>query len=253
MNVSISAQGISRSQPLLALAVVLAALTLASCREAPTYTRLFDGTSLAGWECPDDVFQVRDGAIVGGSLEQPLKHSYYLCTEERYGDFELTLKAKFNGSNPLKNAGVSFRAERIPETRHVGGYQADLGFIEPRAITLFSDQIPADMENPYPLWGILVDEFRPNTSRYPGNGVAPVILLEIPDRGLIESVVIDDDWNELTILAIGPQITIRLNGTVVVDYTETEAWVPRDGFICLQAHSGGPYEINYKDIEIRPR
>jgi hypothetical protein len=187
---------------------------------------------------------------VGGSLDKPLKHSYYLCSEKQYDNFELSLKVKLRGNEILRNAGVSFRASRIPNTTHVGGYQADIGYAEPGVITMFSDDTPKDMENPYPLWGILVDEFRPDTSRYTP-GKAPVLLLEIPDRELVERTVDADGWNEMKILANGPNIQISLNGVVLLTYSEQEKWVPNEGRIGLQIHSGQPYEVLYKDIWLR--
>jgi hypothetical protein len=234
----------------LRMAVLLAAMILASCK-SPDVCNLFDGKSLKGWEGPDSIFRAEDGCIVGGSMDKTLEHSYYLCTEKKYDNFELTLKAKFKNAGKYENAGVSFRAERAPNSTQVGGYQADMGHIEPNIIPLFSDFSPSDMNSPYPLWGILVDEFRSNTSRYPNNDFAPVVFLVIPDRTLIESIIKKDDWNECRVIADGPEIEIFVNGVLTVKYLEKEKWVPATGHICLQAHSGGPYEILYKDIRLR--
>ena len=66
------------------------------------------------------------------------------------------------------------------------GYQADLGYIDPDAIALFSDRTPADTTNLYPLWGSLVDECREDVSRYPRPDVFPVILFKVPDKAFIE-------------------------------------------------------------------
>ena len=229
--------------------ILSATCTLFACQEDKGVS-LFDGYSLDGWECPDDIFRVDDGVIVGGSLDKPLKHSYYLCSEKEFDNFELSLQVKLNGGEVLRNAGVSFRASRVPNTKHVGGYQADIGYTQPEVITMFSDYTPGDEENPYPLWGILVDEFRPDTSRYT-SGTAPVLLLEIPDRELVEGTVDADGWNEMKIVANGPDIQISLNGVVLVTYSEQEKWVPMKGRIGLQIHSGPPYEVMYKDIWIR--
>ena len=221
-----------------------------SC-ENPEVFILFDGESLKGWECLDDIFRVEDGCIVAGSMDTPLDHSYYLCTEKKYDNFELTLKAKFNNNGEYENAGISFRAERVPNSTQVAGYQADMGHIEPDIIPIFSDFSPSDKNSPYPLWGILVDEYRLNTSRYPNNDFAPVVFLDIPERSSIESSIKKDNWNEVQIIANGPEIEILINGISTAKYFEEEKWVPREGHICLQAHSGGPYEVLYKDIKLR--
>jgi hypothetical protein len=234
----------------LRIAILLVTMILASC-QSPDGSSLFDGKSLKGWEGPADAFRAEDGCIVGGSMDKPLAQSCYLCTEKKYDNFVLTLKAKFKSTGKYENAGLSFRAERAPNSTQVAGYQADMGHIEPNIIPLFSDVSPSDMTSPYPLWGILVDEFRSNTSRYPNNDFAPVVFLVMPDRTLIESIIIKDNWNEYRVIADGPQIEIFVNGVSTAKYLEKEKWVPPTGHICLQAHSGGPYEILYKDIRLR--
>ena len=231
--------------------VVLLAFTLLTSCENYDSLSLFDGKSLEGWEGPDSIFRVEDGCIVGGSMDKPLDSSYYLCTVKTYDNFELTLKAKFKNKGTYENAGISFRAERVPNSTQVKGYQADMGYIEPDIIPIFSDFSPSDMNSPYPLWGILVDEYRSNTSRYPNNDFAPVVFLDIPDRSLIENIIKEDNWNDLRIIVNGPEIEIFINGISIVNYLEKEKWVPREGHICLQAHSGGPYEVLYKDIRLK--
>jgi len=230
--------------------ILMVSVLFAGCR-TPSAVSLFDGKSLKGWECPDSVFRVKDGCIVAGSMETPLEHSYYLCTEGTYDDFELTLKAKFISKGPYENGGVSFRAERVQNSTQVAGYQADMGHIEAYIIPLFSDHSPSDSDSPYPLWGILVDEFRSNTSRYPNNDFAPVVFLDMPERSLIEHTIKKDDWNEIHIMAKGPQIEIQVNGIPTATFLEKETWVPREGHIGLQVHSGGPCKVLYKDIKLR--
>ncbi len=65
------------------------------------------------------------------------------------------------------NGGISFRAKRVTNSNEVMGYQADIGYIDTSAVPLFSDFTPKDTTGIYPLWGSLVDENRPNISKYP--------------------------------------------------------------------------------------
>ena len=69
--------------------------------------KLFNGESLEGWEGSDTYFQSGGGAIVGGSLKKPIDKSYYLCTKQKYENFELKLAAKFITSD-LKLMGDKF-------------------------------------------------------------------------------------------------------------------------------------------------
>ena len=207
----------------------------------------FDGESLEGWEGSNTFFRVEEGAIVGGSLEKPIDKSYYLCTKQKFENFELKLYAKFITDNLKINGGISFRAARVPNSNEVMGYQADIGYIDASAFVMFSDFVPEDSAGTYPLWGSLVDENRADTSRYPRPEIFPVIIYQVPDSELIDDIIDPFGWNEVHILANGPDIEIRINGTTTATFTE-KGDVPAEGCICLQAHAGDPYEVWYKDI-----
>ena len=209
--------------------------------------KLFDGESLEGWEWSNTVFRAENGAIVGANLKEPLDESGYLCTKEKYENFNLKLSAKFVTKDLNINGGISFRAKRVPNSNEVMGYQADIGYLNTAAIAQFSDFTPADTTGLYPLWGSLVDENRPDTSRYPRPDIFPVIIFKVADKELIEEIIDPLEWNEVNIRAHGPDIEIKINGVTTAKFTE-KGDVPSKGSICLQAHAGGPYEIMYKDI-----
>lgn len=213
--------------------------------------RLFNGKTLEGWEGSTTFFRVENEAIVGGSLENPIDKSYYLCTKQKYENYELKLSAKFIMDYLKINGGISFRAKRVPDSNEVMGYQADIGYIDASAITLFSDFTPKDTTGIYPLWGSLVDENRPNSSRYPKPDIFPVIIYKVADKERVEEVISPNDWNEVYIKADGPDIEIKINEVSTVTFTE-KGDVPTKGCICLQTHSGEPYEVWYKNIILNP-
>lgn len=142
-----------------------------------------------------------------------------------------------------------FRAKRVPNSNEVMGYQADIGYIDASAIPLFSDFTPKDTTDIYPLWGSLVDENRPDTSRYPKPDIFPVIIYNVAAKELVEDVIDPLGWNVVYIKADGPNIEIKVNGTTTTQFTD-KSDVPTSGCICLQTHAGDPYEIWYKDIVI---
>ena len=209
--------------------------------------KLFNGESLEGWEGSNTIFRVEEGAIVGGNLKNPIDESYYLCTEQKYENFELRLSAKFIANDINTNGGISFRAKRVPNSNEVMGYQADIGYIDATAIAQFSDFTPKDTTGLYPLWGSFVYENRQDTKRYPRPDIFPVIFFKVADKELMEEIIDPFDWNEIKIKANGPDIEIKINGVTTAKYTE-KGNVPSNGYICLQAHSGGPFEIWYKNI-----
>src|SRR5919107_2944524 len=174
------------------LASMLAASAGPSAPQAATARRgvpIFDGKTLNGWEGDRAIFRVEDGAIVGGSLQNPIKRNEFLCTTRSYGDFELRLKVKLLGGESA-NAGIQFRTARIPNDREVIGYQADLG---------------------QGYWGSLYDESRRKKT------------LAAPDAGAIKAAVRVGDWNDYVIRAEGTRIRLWFNDVATVDYTEKDA------------------------------
>ncbi|WP_442507600.1 3-keto-disaccharide hydrolase [Novipirellula sp. SH528] len=187
---------------------------------------LFDGDTLAGWEGNGYWFRIEDDVIVAGRLDEKIPHNEFLCTMERFADFDLRLEAKLVSASdkekPSLNAGVQFRTKRIPGDTEVSGYQADMGMIGDRSI-----------------WGALYDESRRRK------------FLAEPAADLPKDLVKVDDWNSIRVRCEGPRIQIFINGVQTVDYTETDDAIPRDGIIGLQIHSGPPAEAHYRNIRIR--
>lgn len=208
----------------LIIAASLCAPSLARAFEPPKaqppdseWTPLFDGRSFAGWEGNLDVFRIEDGAIVGGSLEGPVRRNEFLCTTKEYGDFELRVRFKLLG--PGANAGIQFRSRRIPDHHEVRGYQADMGQI---------------------FWGCLYDESRRNR-----------VLAPAQDKAALEKVLRPNDWNDYRIRCQGPHIQLWINDLLTVDYQEAEPEIDLRGLIGVQIHGGPPSEAWYKDLQIR--
>jgi hypothetical protein len=70
---------------------------------------------------------VEDGAIVAGWIERKQPHNDFLATRREFGNFELRLQYKLEGTNGFVNGGVQFWSQRVPNDFEVSGYQADLG------------------------------------------------------------------------------------------------------------------------------
>jgi len=192
----------------------LAALRLAatvSGQEAKQFHPLFNGKDLSGWVTPEDkaLFTVEDGEIIGRT-QGDLKKNEFLTTEKTYGDFVLKAKVKIRNGN----SGIQFRSKRTSEGV-VSGPQADVaeGF-----------------------WGLLYEER--------GRGI-----LERYPEDKAKELVKNNDWNEFVITAKGDHVTIDLNGTRIIDRTDSK--FDKEGIIALQVHVGPAMEVRYKDIEIQ--
>lgn len=179
---------------------------------------LFDGKSLKGWgvqEKEQQWWRVEDGVIVGGSMKEKIPHNTFITTSKPYGDFELTLQVKVTGNRP--NAGIQIRSERIKDHHEMIGYQCDVG--------------PG-------LWGRLYDESR--RRKFVGDWVNK-------EAGKASK----EGWNDCRIRCEGPRIRIWINEVLTCDFTEKDPKIPLKGYIALQAHSGAPFEVRYRKIEVK--
>lgn len=186
----------------------------------PGFSWLFDGKTLEGWEGKPAWFRVEEGAIVAGSLKEKIPNNEFLCTKEKYGDFELRLQVRLKGEG--NNAGVQFRSARVPNDHEVSGYQCDVGAAFGRSV-----------------WGALYDESRRNK-----------MLAEGPAADVARWTK-NGEWNDLLIRCQGDRIQLWLNEHPTVNYRETDAQLPRAGVIGLQIHSGPPTEAWYRAIRVR--
>lgn len=177
------------------------------------WVQLFDGKSLAGWEViGKEKWAAENGSIQGVALS---KEYGYLQTAKSYKDFHLTLKFKCEGKG---NSGVFFHTQFKPGTPTVTeGMQVEIDC----RIMQHTGGIYSQKRN----W----------------------IVWPAPEN---ETVVRSDDWNEYQIKVEGNRYVTRLNGVVMIDFTDPKPEWP-DGPIALQLHSGGDGNMRFKDIWIR--
>lgn len=179
---------------------------------------LFNGSSLDGWEGDAAWFRVYDRSIVAGSLARPIPQNEFLVSKDSFSDFELRLQVRL--AKGLGNGGIQFRSQRVPGSREMAGYQADLA---------------------KDYWGGLYDESRRKT--FLGTRCDPAALA---------AVLRPDGWNDYRILCEGTHIRLWVNGLLTTDFTETDASIPKTGHIGLQIHSGAPSEAWYRAIVVKP-
>jgi HEAT repeat protein len=178
---------------------------------------LFDGRSLTGWEGNTNVWRVRDGLIVGGSLDGNPQNEF-LATVTSYTNFVLRLEYKLVGTEGFVNSGVQFRSVRLQQpANEMCGFQADIG-------AGYS--------------GCLYDESRRNK-----------FLVQAPAEQ-IKRLEKPGDWNRYEVRCAGPRIQIVLNGEKTVDYIENDPALPVDGVFGLQMHGGNKAEVSFRNITI---
>lgn len=173
---------------------------------------LFDGESLEGWHTrPGGKWEVQDGMIVGTSPASEKKHGL-LVSDKQYSDF--TVRFKFRVIEG--NSGFYFRSEPVDGPVGVHGFQAEV-------------------DNSTSVGGL-----------YETGGRAWVAQ---PDEALIERIYKPGEWNEMSVTAIGQDVTVRLNGEQTVQLEDDPG--RKRGVFALQLHGGMDMEVMFKDLEVR--
>ena len=197
--------------------VFAAIATVAASTVLADQVALFDGRTLTGWEGNTNVWRVRDGAIVGGSL-QGNPQNEFLASVRPYTNFVLRLEYKLIGTEGFTNGGVQIRSLRIKNPpNEMSGYQADI-------------------ESGWS--GSLYDESRRNK------------MLATADKAVVRRLDKHGDWNRYEIRCTGRRLQLFLNGEPTVDYIEADSAIPQHGLIALQIHGNNKAEILYRKITI---
>jgi hypothetical protein len=177
------------------------------------WVALFNGKDLNGWtNVGNQKWVVEDGTIHGLAIT---KDYGYLRTEKNYKDFQLALQFKCEGSG---NSGVFFHVEFKPGTADViQGPQFE--------IDCHLGRHTAGVYDVGRQW----------------------IVWPSPEN---EIVVRRNEWNEYLLKVDGNHYVSRLNGVLMVDYTDPKPF-GADGGIALQLHSGGEGNMRFREIYIR--
>ena len=178
---------------------------------------LFNGLDLGGWDGDPAVWRVRDGAIVGGSLDGNPRNEF-LATTRRYRNFVLRVEYRLVGAEGFVNSGVQFRSVRVPQPpNEMSGYQADIGAGHS---------------------GCLYDESRRKK-----------FLARATDEQ-IKRLEQPGGWNRYEIRCVGPRVELTLNGEETVTFTEDDPSVAPDGLIALQIHGNCKAEVSFRNLVI---
>ena len=177
------------------------------------WVSLFNDKDLTGWvKVGNEKWEVEEGTIHGQGIS---KDYGYLRTEKMYKDFHLSLRFKCEAEG---NSGVFVHADFKPGTAAVSqGMQFEID----RALNHHTGGLYGDGRQ----W----------------------IAWPAPE---FETVIRPTDWNDYLLIVEGNRYIARLNGVLVLDFTDP---TPKsfDGFISLQLHAGGAGNMRFKDIYLR--
>jgi hypothetical protein len=191
------------------------AMAAAGCSQAPTgFTPLFNGKDLAGWT---EVNSNGAWSFENGILRCYGKKKGYawLCTNGKYGDFELSLEWRIA---PRANTGVFCRVPKREGRASLAGFEV---------------QIADDA-----------------TAKGRPTEFAGSIFSRLPNKTPIPNLL--GQWHRYIITCQGTKVHITCDGKTIQDFDMATIpamqKVPSEGYIGLQNH-GTPAE--FRNVQIR--
>jgi len=172
---------------------------------------LFNGTDLTGWtNHGTEKWYVEDGILICES--GPDAEYGYLCTNEHYKNFEVSLEFKQEANG---NSGVFIRST-VDGTK-VSGWQVEVA--------------PPGNDT-----GGIYESY--------GRGW---LIKPDPEK---DKALKMGEWNNMTINVNGNNVTSYLNGTEMVNFDDEKIGAGEGG-ICLQIHDGGGIKVNWRNLTLK--
>ncbi len=196
---------------------------------------MFDGTSLKQWKGGDGFWQAKDGILQAQSSPEKVckKQCHLIWTGGQPGDFEMRCEFKLS---PEANSGIQLRT--LDQEFGDSGYQADMNGGGNYVGYLY-----------HPKQHLVGERGAKVTIAADGKKT----LERFADaKELGDKVFKKDDWNEYTLIAKGPTVTLFVNGMKTCELTDNRPdMMPKSGFITLQMHPGPPMKIQFRNLRIK--
>ena len=217
------------------LLLFVTSILMSSQVAAQEFQTLFNGKDLSGWKGKSEFWTVKDGAIFGQTTkDKPTKGNTFLVWQGGdVADFVFKAKVRFQGNN----SGVQYRSELVgkPEDFVVKGYQADLHPKPEYFGMLYAEK-----------WrGIVAQRFQ---RVIVGTDGKSQVVGEVGDKN---QKLVDTEWNELTVIAVGNRQIHQVNGITTMDLTDNHPEAKRKGILALQLHAGAPMTVEFKDVQLK--
>jgi len=204
------------------------------------FTRIFDGTTLKGWDGDPTFWRVEGGAIVGQSTPEKKveRNTFMIWRGGEPKDFELKVEYRMNSTN----SGIQYRSVELPEVGKwvLKGYQADIDFANQ-----FTGQIYEERGR-----GFLALR---GQAGYVGPGGPPSHAIgTLEDGEFLKSLIKQNDWNQVHIIARGGTLVQIVNGHVMSVLVDDD---PKGralgGLLGFQMHVGEPMKVEFRNIWLK--
>jgi Domain of Unknown Function (DUF1080) len=189
------------------------------------WVNLFDGKTLDGWKASEhaSTWSVRDGCLAS---DGPRSHLFYTgpVQSARFRNFELETELR---TAPLCNSGLFFHTAWQQDGWPGRGFEVQVDN------TATGEGGYIERKKTGSLYGV---------------------------RNQYKSLARDNEWFRMDILVRGKNVQVRVNGTLVVDYTEPDppivagdgrGRVLSSGTFALQGHDAGSKAM-FRSVRVRP-
>jgi putative membrane-bound dehydrogenase-like protein len=204
--------------------------------DAPVVS-LFNGQDLEGFAYDPQYWRVENGVIVGEIPQgQTLGHNTWLVYErESFADFELRFQFQISGL-PAANSGVQFRSQ-VESFRQVNGYQADLDMGQTWLGRIYDEHGRA----------LLVERGTRVAIDARGERQSQTMAA----ANLYQVLFREREWNDYRIVAVGPRVSIWINGTLFAELVDEEkGQADLAGYFAWQLHSGPETLLKFRDLSV---
>ena len=220
------------------------------------WTKLFDGATLDGWDGNPDVWKVENGAITAESTaNRRLGTTYLVWRGGEPADFELKLEIKAEsdihggvfyrarvGAGPARAQAATLAVPANPKW-NVTGYSLDFDYGPDNDGNV---QDTGGRPETQIVWRGHIVRMEP--------GKRPRSIGSLGDRDALMKAIKPGEWNQLHIIAQGPQVTHIVNGQVMAILVDDDAGARKTkGVIALQIEQYGTGRINFRNLWLKQR
>lgn len=197
--------------------------------------KIFDGSSMAGWEGNPELWRVEEGSLTGEThADKPIQNNTFLVWKEGVvGDFELHLEYRIQGGN----SGIQYRSKLLDAEKWiVGGYQADID----------ANQRYTGINYEERGRGILAD--RGQIMRLMAEGDKRLVGT-CGDSQALADLVKQGEWNRYRIVAKGNLLQHYINDILMSEVLDEQTnQSTQEGILAFQLHQGPAMKVQFKNI-----
>jgi hypothetical protein len=221
------------------------------------YTKIFDGTSLDGWDGDTTYWSVANGSLIGEVTPTTLlkKNTFIIWQGGQPDDFELKLEFRITEAG---NSGINYRSERLDSIAYaLRGYQADIdgkntytgqNYEERKRTTLAyrgEKTSITSQENPNEQGSL-----RANVKKNAWQNRE--VLAALGNSDSLKTKIKTGDWNSCHLVIKGNRLQHYINDILMSDVIDNDTINRKfSGFLGVQVHVGPPMKVEYRNIRIK--